>query len=297
VRRSPVLLPLLLACATASEGPLPAGASLKAQLQTADGAPVTLLRWTPAKGATRRVLVVPELGFDRSLVAPLCRRLRDSGWDVATLEGRHLGPGGGRREGWDAWLLDVAAAAGALQPDLHILALGVGGAAAWTVAGQGGAKGVVAVNVPVRMAAESAALADALAESYFDPAAWLQTGRGPVLLGAGRRTPGPVIRRLADAAKPLPKALRRDLAALYAVQNIETLPDVPVRLLVSVRDNLVPAEDALVLGQAAPAYAAARRMGKIELFARNYGHLDWLADDEGLSDVFPVLLGELEALP
>jgi hypothetical protein len=38
-------------------------------------------------------------------------------------------------------------------------------------------------------------------------------------------------------------------------------------------------------------------MGKIELFARNYGHLDWLADDEGLSDVFPVLLGELEALP
>lgn len=287
---------LLAACASTGAATPPGGASLRAELRTADGAAITLLRWTPARGVPRRLLVVPELGFDPALFAPLCRRLRDSGWDVATLVGRHAGVADSRAE-WSAWTRDVARAAGALQPGLHILAIGVGGAVAWPVAAAEGAVGIVAVNVPLRWETSGRARDDALRLGGFDPAYFVASGRAPVLLGAGRRTPAAAMRELSRAVRPVPQSLARDIADRFASGMHDDLPAVPVRMLVSARDNLVPPEDALGLDDGRPAFAAARRMGRIELFDRDYGHLDWLADPDALRDVFPVLLAELDALP
>jgi hypothetical protein len=75
----------------------------------------------------------------------------------------------------------------------------------------------------------------------------------------------------------------------------ETLPKIPIRALVSVRDNLVASENALPNGSTGITHA--RRLGLLEGFKADYGHLDWLADDKELADVAPAVVEDLESIP
>jgi hypothetical protein len=153
------------------------------------------------------------------------------------------------------------------------------------------------VNVPLRHQVENLTLARALADDLFQPARWLESDAGRLLLGGGRSTPIDEIERLARFAHPLPPPLALDVARLLSRREPVVPPPVPTRLFVSVKDNLVHPEDALDAADPAWAPASAQRLGRVEFFARDYGHLDWLTTDAALDDVAPVLVDALEALP
>lgn len=285
----------LLACATVEQSlGVRGGAYISHELTTSDGARVRFHRLTPTSAEAPRVFIVPELGFAWTAFRPLAERLRARGFDVATLEGRHLVDSRATAS-FRTWTVDVARAVRQHGPPVRVLAIGVGGEAAFTLARVGGVRGIVAVNVPLQHGVDNVALADALAASYFNPHDWFVADRAAVLLGCGRMTPRDSLDRLRYAARPLPVSLSRDLALRIVGGNAVTLPPVPVRVLASFKDNLVAPERAV--GSGVPKLASARRMARIESFDRDYGHLDWLADAAALRDVVPVIAEELEALP
>lgn len=291
------LLVALAACSTVADRASPsADTALVARLSASDGAALALWRW-PRKDAPK-VLVVPELGFDHRLVGALCGRLQAEGFDVAAIDGRHVAASAGSAHGWNGWLLDVARALREHGPDTRVVAIGVAGAAALEVASvaDGAARrsllGIVAVNVPQRLEVSNVALATALARDFFDPASWVRAGDGNVLLASGRSTSDEVSEALTSLARPVPPVLARNAAAMLMSREPVPAPLVPVRVLASFRDNLVPPELQIVEGGP----QAARRMGRIELFAADYGHLDWLVDPRALADVAPVIADELRAL-
>jgi hypothetical protein len=243
----------------------------------------------PAGGEGGRVVVVPEIGTTHRLLEPLCERLRRRGFELFVAE---PSPGLASME---AWTLVVARTARAAGEGARWLALGVGGSAAYVVAGPARARGVVAVNVPGRLRLGNVALAEAITRDLFDPAAWARAGQGALLLGAGRLTPRDAEAFVAASVVAPPTALARDVAHRYAEPGTTADPEVPLRVVVSVKDSLVHPEDALA-GPGARA-AAVRRLGRLEYLARDYGHLDWLSPGGGLDEVAPVLAEELERLP
>jgi hypothetical protein len=250
----------------------------------------TLHHYLPPAGSEGgRVVVVPELGFSHRLVEPLCERLRRRGFELYVAEaGPELGS-------FDDWTLAVARTAHAAGHGAAWLALGVGGGAAYAVAGPAKARGLVAVNVPGRFRVSNVALADALARDLFDPAAWLRAGQGTLLLGGGRSAPREAEAFVAAAVVALSPALARDVGRRYARGEVLPEPGVPLRVVVSVKDNVVHPEDAL----AGPGERAARieRLGRIEYFDRDYGHLDGLAPGAGLDELASLVADALGALP
>lgn len=247
----------------------------------------TVYRWSRAD-AGRRVLVVPEVGFDHRLVRPLCERLQRAGFAVFAVSPDHSA-------GVEGFLVDVAAALRASRAE-YLVALGVGGALAVRATEAAPVRGVVAINVPFAFEPSNVALADALVAFGFDPSAWARTDAGPMLLGAGRSTSSAAALAFEKLAIRPGDALRAEVAALYATRKSIEQPEVPLRLLVGVKDNLV--EPHLALGLSAVRQGTpSRRMGLIEGFSRDLGHLEWLVDETLLDDVLPAIVHELEALP
>ncbi len=292
-----VLAAACLACATVRETRgVPGGEELRATLASPSG-DIALHRWTPsadaiAKTGGPRVVVIPELGFDHRLVSPLCARLARLGFDVVTFD-----PPRGLKS-FDAFVLTAARVVATRHEPVRLLAIGVGGEAAFEIARAGGVSGIVAVNVPLRYEVGDVAFARALADDLFSPRGWTaDDARARLLLGGGRSTPWRELARLERATVALSPALAADVADRFARHASIVLPHVPIRLFASVKDNVVPPEDVLEPPDPSwhPAYA--RRLGKMELFARDYGHLDWLASDRALDDVVPALADALEALP
>lgn len=271
------------------------GRTLRATLTTSDGARVQLWRWAAKEANAPTVLVLPELGFDHRLVAPLCAKLRDAGFDVAALDGREVTGAGGKYEGYAGWTIDVARAAAALGPGTVIVGMGVGGGAALTVAGLGGTRGLILIDVPLRHEVGNVALRLALKADGYDPKAWLEHGIGALLVAAGKSTPDLPVSRLMELADNTSHATATEVAARLSDGAVETLPRVPIRALVSVKDNLVSSENALPGAGAGITHA--RRLGLLEGFKADYGHLDWLADDKALADVAPAVVEDLEAIP
>lgn len=284
---------LTSACVTTEQKPSARSQeATRSVVQTADGSKVALRRWSTGGADAARVLVVPELGFDWRLYAPLCSYLHWRGYDVALVETDELSG----EEGWNGWVRQVAAVAVAHGPAPRILAIGVGGAAAWSVAAEGGAATLLAVNVPLRWEVGNVRSVELLADHRFDPHAWMRTGAEQVVLGAGRQTPTRALRTLSSNARPLPERLQWDVASRFTSKALESLPQVPTSLFVSVKDNLVAPEHALAGVESHEGPIRTRRLGMMEYFTRDYGHLDWLADEKAHSDVFPVIAAELEAL-
>ena len=282
----------LAGCATVRERlGVDGGRVLRASLKTEDGATIALWRWSPIRLDARRVFVVPELGFDHRLVAPLCARLRDAGYDVATLDGREITGQHGRVDGWDGWNVDVVRAAAAFRPDA-IIGIGVGGRAALLAGRVGLGRVVVAVNVPVRSAVGNEALRLSLAVDGYNPRAWLARGLGSLLLATGRNTSGAVRSRLAQLAVPISVDLSADITDRMRIGGREELHGLNVRALASMKDNLVNSEDALPEG--GRGFAHTRRLALLEGFRADYGHLDWLVDATALDEVVPAVMEEIE---
>ncbi len=240
----------------------------------------------PAGGEGSDLVVLGELGFDNALVRPLAERLRRRGHSVWLLSATS------RADGLERWGRAVVQATAGLHR-VQVVALGVGGGAWRSLAATGRVSGVVAVNVPERLRIGNVALADALAEASFQPHRWLVTPRGALLLGGGRSTPSGELSLLRRTARPLHPLLAADVSSLMLGARDEPASAVPVVRFVSVKDNLVSPEDVLLAGRGGPA----RRLGRLELFSRDWGHLDWLASDEGLSEVGERIAEALEALP
>lgn len=234
------------------------------------------------------MLVVPEVGFDHRLVAPLCQRLQQAGFDVYS-----LGPA--LDAGAEGFVFDVAAALRASEAD-YLVAMGVGGALAVQATAVAPLRGVLAINVPFAFEPSNVALADALVAFGFDPQAWARTSAGPMLLGAGRSTSSSAALAFEKLALRPGDALQADLRTLYARRTRLDPPEVALRVLVGVKDNLVEPHLALGLRPWKSA-TPARRMGLIEGFTRDLGHLEWLVDEALLDDVLPAIVRELEALP
>lgn len=272
----------LLACATPSA---PARPARHAVARLAHG---SLHHYVPETREGGAIVVLPELGFGHELFAPLSEGLRRRGFELYVPE-----PDAGLPDtaAWHDLALQAARAAGR---GARVLAIGVGGLEAAGVAREGAAKGVVAINVPRRSRVGSVALADALQAGLFQPAAWRDQGRASLLLTGGSITPEADRAAVLRDLRPLGTGLASALALAFARDTFAGPIDVPVRALVSVKDNLVSPEDALAGRDAS--LVSVRRLGRLELFARDYGHLDWLASDEALDDVLPVLEVELEAL-
>jgi hypothetical protein len=303
-RRGPLPPVLLLAlvlntsagCATVQEiiGVF-GGRTLRATLTTDDGAKIILWRWSPTRGDATRVLVLPEIGFDHRLVTPFCERLRNAGYDVATLDGREVTGARGRFDGYDGWAVDVARAAVAHGPGPVIVGIGVAGSAGLTVLRLGAARGMIAINVPIHHEVANDALRLSLRADGYDPQAWLERGMGPLLLGAGRATKSSVIDRLQILVLPVSQAMNRQVTVRLADARTDEIPAVPIRALVSVKDNLVASEDALP--DAGRAFTRVRRLGLLEGFQADYGHLDWLVDKAPLEEVASVVAQEIEQIP
>jgi hypothetical protein len=271
------------------------GRTVRATLTTSDGARILLWRWVAKERNAPPVLVLPELGFDHRLVAPLCGKLRDAGFDVAALDGRDVTGAGGRFEGFAGWTIDVARAAAVMGPRTVIIGVGIGGEAAITVATVGTTRGLLLINVPLRHEVGNEALRLALKADGYDPKAWLEHGIGAILVATGRTTQDPTITHLMELVDNTSHAAATELATRLGDGASEALPRLPVRALVSVRDNLVPSEDALP--NAGAGITHARRLGLLEGFKADYGHLDWLADDRELADVLPAIVEDLESIP
>ncbi len=286
-----------LGCATvhALRG-VPGGSALVGHVASSVGE-VKLYRWTPTAAALfatggPKVVVIPEIGFDHRLVAPLCGKLRDSGFDVVTFD-----PPRGLRS-FDDFVLAAAAAVASRRGRVRLVAVGVGGEAAFDIARAGGASGIVAVDVPVWNEVGDVTLARALADDLFDPRAWAASDRRATLLfGSADGAPERAIARLERETVPVTPALAADLADRLARHAPVELPEVRMRVFVSVADNWVEPEDALEMPHSTWRPRAARRLGRVELFLRDYGHLDWLASSTALDDVTPALVRALEALP
>lgn len=274
---------VLAACATT---PVPPSIST-ARVEAADGAQVSVYRWGRGDGAAR-VLLVPELGFDHRVVAPLAEILRTSGFDVYTFDARRSAGG------VTGFALDVAAALNASQAE-YLLATGLAGAIALHAVRTYPVKGALLINVPFSLEPTNVALADALAAHGFHPAAWARTEAGPMLLGAGRQTPSTAALAFEKLSAPLHESLAADVAQLYARKTHVNAPDIRMRLLVGTKDNLVEPRLALSV-RTLPSVEGARRIGKIEGFKRDVGHMDWLVDPTTLREVAPVIVQELEAL-
>lgn len=272
------------ACATAS-----APEHLTATVATADGARIALHRWSTGDRTSMRVLVVPEFGFSPALFAPMCTRLRRHGYDVTLVEGRHASGQGDR--GWDGWLLDVARAVVVMRPQ-RVVAIGLGGAAALELASVPGFPPLVAVNVPATSGGDTHVRSVALTESAFEPAAWLRSEAGHVLLANGRQTSREVHEALVATVRPLPPAFSIELA-MRLRRGPRAVPVGPVHVVVSPKGNLVPGEQSMALLDA-PGFRGARRLSKVELYPRDFGHLDWLVDDGSLSTVLPAIVDALE---
>jgi hypothetical protein len=279
-------LTLLLGCRTVEDQlGVAGGSTTQTRLKTTSGDSVDLWRWAPRDAPATKVLVVPEVGFDHRLVSRLCERLRDRGFDVATLEA----------PGANAWPSAVARALEAHGPRPIVIAIGLGGAAILPIATPEHVRGIVAINVPLRHGIANQALRLALAADGFAPDVWLRHGIGGLLLADGRAATAEVVGELARYARPLSLSRRQEMMATFAAPTA-ALPDgVPVRALVSVKDNLVASEDALPNGGLGLAHA--RRLARVEGFQRDYGHLDWLADVERLADVAAAVALEIEAIP
>lgn len=281
-----------LACATVREERGVAGGTRAA----ARVAGSTLYRYLPPASLLDstggpRVLLVPEVGFDHALFAPLCERLARRGFDVLAVD-----PAADTASLAD-WALAVARAARLHGGHPKVLAVGLGGEAAFVLARAGGAGGIVAVNVPLQHRVGNVALASALAADLYAPRRWGEHGRARLLLGGGRVTPEADLDVLEATARPVPEPLARELALLLARRSPVLLPEVPIRVLASLKDNLVHPEDAMLAASPDWHPTSARRLGRIEFFGRDYGHLDWLASDAALDDLVPTIADELEALP
>jgi hypothetical protein len=274
---------------------VPGGRTFRAALKTLDGATIAFWRWTPTAVPARKVLVIPELGFDHRLVASLCADLREQGFDTATLDSRESTQLPGDRTGLAGWLLDVARAVRAHGPKPYVVAIGVGGEAGLALANLGAVAGVVAINVPFHHELNNVALRQALAAYHYDPQAWLDTRYGPLLLGAGRSTPLDALEALSRATVPVSTALQTDVEALLKDPSPVELPHVPMEVLLSVKDNFVPTEDAFPPD--GHVLQGARRLGRMEMFERDYGHVEWLVDEDSLAEIAPAIVHALEALP
>lgn len=262
-------------------------------LQTSDGASIDFWRWAPRGTAAPKVLVLPELGFDHRLVTPLCVRLRDAGYDVATLDGREVTHTNGRYSGLAGWTIDAARALAAHGPKPVVVAVGVGGTVAFQLAAE--SRGLVVVNVPARWAVGNEAVRLALAVHGYDPLSWMNYGIGSLLLGGGRSTPPNTTDRLRSLARHPSAAMSDAVAAAFRSGATAPTPTVPVRVLVGVKDNLVAGEDALPDG--GRAFTHVRRLARVEGFQRDYGHLDWLVDPDGIAEVTAAIVAEIEGLP
>ena len=288
------LLLALTACSTVdSQLGVPGGRTLHASTSTIDGAGIDLWRWSPRDAQARPVLVIPELGFDHRLVASLCARLRDEGFDVATLDGREVTGKTGTQHGLSGWDLDVGAAIRAHGPRPLVVAVGIGGAVAWTLGEIGAVSGIVAIDVPVRHALDNLASRSAMSLFGFAPERWIRSPYGPVLLSAGHTTPPDDLYALRHLARSVSTELSNDVAAFFASPG-DPIPSVPIAVLLSPKDNLIPTEDAFTpeLDR-----AMARRLGRLELFQRDYGHLDWLVDEAALDEIVPVIAQALRGMP
>lgn len=236
----------------------------------------------------RTVLIVPEFGFDERLVLPLAERVHAAGFVVHV-----LGEGRVPRKSLADFILDVRAAVEESGAE-RVLGIGVAGAvAAWGLSSSP-IDGMLLVNAPFELRLSNVALADAFAAHGFSPTAWSRTGWGGLLLGSGRSTSSAALRAFERLAVPLDEELRRELARAYLVGLRIESPAVPTRLLVGVKDNL--AEAHLSLLARSEKTVSARRMGRIEGFAFDVGHLDWLVDPAVARDVWPVVLDELDEL-
>lgn len=298
MRRRLVLLIMVLICcrSVTAQQRLPGGRSYVATLKTSDGAEIRLRRWTVADEHARRVLVIPELGFSSRLVEPLCVALRDAGFDVATFDGRELTGKRGKSEGLDAWTIDAGRALSVHGPKPLVVALGVGGSVVWDLASLDAVGGVLAINVPQRFELGNAALRQAMAEQQFNPAAWLDSKYGAVLFTGTQRPASTVLANLARLTFPVSPALRADVARLYAEQRQMAVPaKIPLAVVLSSSGNIVPTETALL--PSTPALVASRRLGRMETFRRNYGHLDWLVEEDAFEEVMPTIVSALEAMP
>jgi hypothetical protein len=241
---------------------------------------------TGASSSGPPVLIINELGFAPGLTRPLAERLLRRGHTVA------LASATPQVESLESFA-EAVAAASADRTGWRVLALGVGGTTARRLAERPGAiRGVVAVNVPERLRIGNVALADALAEGLFQPERWLHGAQGQLLLGAGRSTPDGDTAVLRGFARPLSVTLAADIARRFVGEDSFPSASVPTVRFVSVKDNLVSPEDVLL----PTAAGEARRLGRLELFARDYGHLDWLISDEAISDTFAPIADALEAL-
>lgn len=280
--------PLWLACFLAACATTRAPPSLStARVETSDGAQISVHRWGRSAGVAR-VFLVPELGFDHRLVAPLAESLRGSGFDVYAFDARRSAGGVA------GYALDVAAALQASRPDF-VVGIGLAGAIALRAVRIHPVKGVLLINVPFSIEPTNVALADALSAHGFNPAAWARAAAGPMLLGAGRQTPAAAALAFEKLSIPLHDSLVADVARLYARKASIDAPRVRMRLLVGIKDNLVEPRSALSVRELAEVEGS-RRIGKIEGFVRDVGHLDWLVDPPTLRDVAPVIARELEAL-
>lgn len=274
---------VLVACATT---PVPPSVST-ARVEAADGARVSVYRWGRGAGAAR-VLLVPELGFDHRVVAPLAEVLRGAGFDVYAFDARRSAGGVA------GYALDVAAALDASRAE-YLVGMGVAGAIALRAVRVRPVKGALLINVPFSLEPTNVALADALAAYGFNPAAWARTQAGPMLLGAGRQTPEAAAHAFEKLSVPLEESLAADVARLYASKTQIDAPPIRMRLLVGTKDNLVEPRLSLSVRRVS-SVTGARRIGKIEGFERDVGHLDWLVDPFTLRDVAPTIVRELEAL-
>jgi len=291
-----LILVLCSACTTLQEAlGIKGGSTQRATLTTSDGASIILWRWAPTRANAPKVLVLPELGFDHRLVGQLCFQLRKAGFDVATVDGREITGAGGRFTGLAGWTIDVARAVAAQGPNPIVVAVGIGGDAALEMGRLGAIRGVVAINVPLRHAVGDEALRLALKADGYDPGLWLDHGIGALLLGAGKSTSGPDLDRLGRLASATSPEMNAQVVRLLQDGATAELPRIPIRALISVKDNLVATEDALP--GAGGRLTHARRLGLIEGFRADYGHLDWLVDQASLDEVTPAIVEDLEAIP
>ena len=73
-----------------------------------------------------------------------------------------------------------------------------------------------------------------------DPGLWLDHGIGGLLLGSGKATSGPVLDRLTHLANGTSPELNAQVVRLMQGGGLVELPRIPIRALISVKDNLVP---------------------------------------------------------
>jgi len=302
-----VILALLLAVAPAAGGPELIGGRVYRALIPAGGARVALWRYSASgERSGPPVLLLPELGFDRTLFDPgLAPALQARGRDVYVLEWRGTGrstaalPGMG---GLDALFSgDAPAALGAIGEKAQIVGVGLGGAAAYLLAARGGVSAVVAISVPaawevpneaVRGVMRAAGRAAGSARAPLDLRRWSRT---PAPVGDGRRdllqllfehgdALGPRLERLRDglgSAAPelvadVGRWMERGEPRLVGPRLRDALAALAVPLLVvaAPRDNWVHPEHALAVRRLAPrAPRDEMVLSRIEGFGSDAGHL------------------------